>query len=321
VTLDLGSNSVASRGGCYTFCVRQLMVNADDFGLTAGVNRAIVETHRGGIVSSATLMASGAAFDDAVAQARAAPTLSVGCHVVLVDGAPVSEPGAVDTLLATRSAAPEQFHSRLSSVATRAMFGGFDPDQLVEEIAAQIGKLQSAGLQVTHLDTHKHTHIFPEILRALLRAARICGVRAIRNPFVPAAAFSAAQFRGKPDLWKRYGQVRMLRAFAGQFREKTRRAGLATPDGIVGVVETGALDASLLRQALTHLPEGTWELVCHPGYDDAGLRAARTRLTQARDQERRLLMSDELRTFLEEQDIGLMSYRELAGSPAESVFP
>jgi hopanoid biosynthesis associated protein HpnK len=302
------------RGGCYTFCVRQLIVNADDFGLTAGVNRAIVETHTGGIVSSATLMANGAAFDDAVERARAAPTLSVGCHVVLVDGTPVSEPDAVDTLLAIRSAEPDKFHSRLPAVAARAVFGGFDPDQLVEEITAQIRTIQSAGLEPTHLDTHKHTHVFPEILAALVRAARICGVPALRNPFVPVAAVRATQFAGKLRLWKRYGQVRMLRSFARQFRVKVRRAGLLTPDGIVGVVETGSFNTSLLRQALTNLPEGTWELVCHPGYDDADLRAARTRLIDSRDQERRLLMSEDLRTFLHQQNIRLISYREFAGS-------
>ena len=294
--------------------MRQLIVNADDFGLTAGVNRAIVEVHSGGIVSSATLMASGAAFDDATERARSAPALSVGCHVVLVDGTPVSEPDSVDTLIAGRSAEPDKFHPRLSAVAARAMSGGFDPDQLLEEITAQIRKLQAAGLQLTHLDTHKHTHIFPEILKALLRAARICGVPAIRNPFVPVAVFSANQFAGKPRLWKRYGQLRMLRSFAGQFREKTRRAGLTAPDGILGVVETGSFDASLLRQALANLPEGTWELVCHPGYADADLRAAHTRLIESRDQERRLLMSDEIRTFLDDQKIRLIGYREFAGS-------
>jgi len=258
-------------------------------------------------------MANGAAFHDAVEQARTAPTLSVGCHVVLVDGAPVSEPDAVDTLLAIRSAEPQRFHARLPAVAARAVFGGFDPDQLIEEITAQIRAIQAAGLEVTHLDTHKHTHVFPEILGALIRAARICGVPAMRNPFVPAAAVSAAQFAGKPRLWKRYGQVRMLRSFAGRFRARARRAGLATPDGILGVVETGSFNPSLLRQELTNLPEGTWELVCHPGYDDADLRAVRTRLIESRDQERRLLMSEELRTFLDRQKIRLISYRDLAG--------
>jgi len=315
-----------TRRGCYTFWVRKLIVNADDFGLTAGVNRAIVETHLGGVVSSTTLMANGPAFADAVTAARSAPNLSVGCHVVLVDGTPVSSAGAVDTLLAIRSAEPDKFYSSLSAFAARAMLGGFDRDQLVAEVTAQIRNIQSTGLQVTHLDTHKHAHIFPEILAALLRAARICGVRAIRNPFVPVKAMRARLFKGKPDLWKRYSQVRMLHTFSGQFRQRIKRAGLLTPDGVVGVIETGSSASpgdssgysSLLRQTLASLPEGTWELICHPGYHDADLRAARTRLLDSREEERRLLTSAELRQFLEEQKIRVIGYREFAEQLAEN---
>lgn len=310
--------------------MRKLIVNADDLGLTAGVNRAIIETHTGGVVSAATLMANGAAFDDAVTAARSAPNLSVGCHVVLVDGTPVSPPDAVDTLLAIRSAEPDKFYSSLSAFAARATLGGFDRDQLVAEVTAQIRKIQSTGLQVTHLDTHKHAHVFPEIFAALLRAARICGVRAIRNPFVPVKAMHARQYKGRPDLWKRYGQVRMLHTFSRQFRQHTKRAGLLTPDGVVGVIETGSLESSgkssgeglgysaLLRQTLASLPPGTWELVCHPGYNDADLRAASTRLLDSREEERRLLSSAELRKFLEEQKIRVISYREFAETPAET---
>ncbi len=296
-------------------------MNADDFGLTAGVNRAILETHTAGVVSSTTLMANGPAFDDAVTAARSAPNLSVGCHVVLVDGTPVAQPGALDTLVAVRSAEPEKFYSSLSAFAARAMLGGFDRDQLVEEVTAQIRKIQATGLKVTHLDTHKHAHVFPEILGALLRAARICGVRAIRNPIVPVKALPARLFKGKPQLWKRYGQVRMLHTFSRQFLQRTKRAGLLTPDGVLGVIETGSLvsddhndEASLLRQTLACLPEGTWEFVCHPGYCDADLRAVHTRLLESRDQERRLLTSAALRQFLEEQKIGVIGYREFVES-------
>jgi predicted glycoside hydrolase/deacetylase ChbG (UPF0249 family) len=293
-----------------------LIVNADDFGLTAGVNRAIVEAHNGGVVSSTTLMANGAAFADAVTAARSAPNLSVGCHVVLVDGTPVSPADAADTLVAIRSAEPDKFYSRLSAFAARAMLGGFDRDQLVAEVTAQIRKIQATGLQVTHLDTHKHAHIFPEILVALLRAARICGVRAIRNPIVPVKALPARLFKGKRELWKRYGQVRMLHTFSRQFLQRTKRAGLLTPDGVIGVIETGSVEnagySSLLRQTLASLPEGTWELVCHPGYNDADLRAIRTRLLDSREEERRLLTSADLRKFLEEQKFRIISYREFA---------
>jgi chitin disaccharide deacetylase len=303
--------------------VRKLIVNADDFGLTVGVNRGIAESYTDGIVSSTTLMANGPAFDDAVTVARSEPNLSVGCHVVLVDGTPVSPPDTVDTLLAIRSAEPGKFYSSLSAFAARAMLGGFDRDQLVAEITAQIRKIQAAGLNVTHLDTHKHAHLFPEILAALLRAARICGVRAIRNPFVPIKAIPARLFKSKPDLWKRYGQVRMLHTFAKPSLQRIKRAGVLTPDGVIGVIETGSAETSsdansgygsLLRQTLASLPEGTWELVCHPGYNDADLRMASTRLLDSRDEERRLLTSPALRQFLEEQKIQVIGYREFAES-------
>jgi len=294
--------------------VRQLIVNADDLGLTVGVNRAIRETHTDGIVTSATLMANGAAFGDATELARSVPSLSVGCHVVLVDGIPVSEHASIPTLLEDAAAQPGRFSSSISSVAARAMFKRLDHDQMVTEIVAQIRKIQAAGIQVTHLDTHKHTHIFPQILRALVRAARICCVPAIRNPFVPARSLHPRWFSRRPRLWKRYGQVRMLNTFVSRFRERMNRAGLATPDGVLGVIETGSFDSSLLRHALTNLPEGTWELVCHPGYDDADLRASRTRLLASREEERQLLTSPELRTFLKEQAIRVISYREFAGS-------
>ncbi len=285
------------------------------------MNRAIVEAHRDGVVSSATLMASAneAAFREAVEMARALPGLSVGCHVVLVDGAPVSPPGAVDTLLAIRSGEPENFYSSLSAFAARATMGGFDREQLVLEITAQIRKIQAAGIEVSHLDSHKHTHIFPEILRAMLRAAKICGVRAIRSPFVPMKAIMAQHFAARRALLKRYGQVRILNTFAGNFRRQTSRAGLRAPDGVIGVIETGSMDGILLRQALEGLPEGTWELVCHPGYVDDDLRTAHTRLVESREQERRLLTSPELKEFLERQKIGVANYRELGVAEGAGV--
>jgi len=292
--------------------VRELIVNADDLGLTAGVNRAIVEAHRGGVVSSATLMANGAAFEDAVEEVRAVPKLSVGCHVVLVDGTPVSKEEAVRSLLAEAPNGRGQFLSRLSTFAARAVFARFDPDQLVGEIVTQVRKIRAAGIEVSHLDTHKHTHLFPAVLRALVAAARTCGVSAIRNPIVPVTAIPISRFAGKPELWSRYGQVWLLRGFAPQFRKQIRQGGLVAPDGVLGVVETGSFDGSLLHEALRNLPEGTWELVTHPGYVDKELRSAHTRLIESREQELQLLTSPELREFLDRERIHLTSFRDFA---------
>src|SRR3954462_1007952 len=151
--------------------------------MTAGVNRAIRETHADGVVTSSTLMANGAAFADAIEMSRALPSLSVGCHVVLVDGRPVRGRESISTLLSSRDANAE-FYSSISIVAARAILKRFNADELVCEIVSQIKRIQAAGVQVSHLDTHKHTHIFPHILCALVQAARITGVPAIRNPFV-----------------------------------------------------------------------------------------------------------------------------------------
>lgn len=283
--------------------------------MTAGVNRAIRECHVEGVVTSATLMATGPAFEDAANVARLAPGLSIGCHVMLVDGVPVLPPPSIPTLLATGAGKSGRFPNSISAVGARAVLRRFDEDQLVREVVAQVQKIVSAGISVTHLDTHKHAHIFPIVLSALVKAARICGVRAIRNPFVPVVAMRVRQFRNRPALWKRFGQVRVLRRFAAQFQMRMKQAGLATPDGIVGVIETGETDGNLLRQALSSLPEGTWELVCHPGYDDADLRAANTRLRESREYERQILTSSSFRQFLEGEGIRLISYADFVGEP------
>jgi chitin disaccharide deacetylase len=284
--------------------VRRLIVNADDFGLTPGVNRAIIEAHGQGVVTSATLMANAAGFEDAVRLAKASPGLSVGCHVVLVDGTPVSSPSQIPTL-----ADSEHFEAGLGRFALRAVGGSINPTEVETEVAAQIRKLQAGGIQPSHVDTHKHSHVFPQILRPLLRAAKTCGVRAIRNPF-GRVAFSAVL--GRPKLWKRYGELMLLNPLARSFLGTVRAEGMMTPDGSVGIAATGALDEELFRQILENLPEGMWEFVTHPGYNDAALDKVRTRLRQSRETELRILTSEAIRETVKRVGIELICYRELA---------
>jgi hopanoid biosynthesis associated protein HpnK len=287
--------------------VRRLIVNADDFGLTQGVNRAIVEANRQGIVTSATLMANGPAFEDAILGASSAARLSVGCHVVLVDGIPVL--GEKTPTLSAKKAHDGRFHDRLGSFALRAVGGRIDANEIEAEASAQIRKLQAAGVAVSHFDTHKHTHIFPPVLRPLLRAARACGVTAVRNPFGPIHFSVVAE---RLSLWKRHTQVMLLAPLGRKFRESVAQAGLLTPDGTVGIVATGALDVRLFEGIVESLPEGTWELVCHPGYNDADLGNIRTRLRESRAIELQLLRSPEAREIIARNGVQLISYRDLA---------
>jgi len=293
--------------------VRRLIINADDFGLTAGVNRAIVEAHEGGIVTSATLMANGQAFDEAVSLAQSRPRLGVGCHIVLVDGAPLVRETATDSLLDPRSrtAGAPRFREGISKFAALALTGRLAPDEIEAEAVAQIGKLQSSGIAVTHLDSHKHTHVFPQVFRPLLRAAQACGVRAIRNPF---ERVRGSQLVARPGLWRRWIEVGILGSLARQFREAVRQARVTTPDGTFAIVVTGALDERLLRRMLEHLPDGTWELVCHPGYNDCDLQNIHTRLRESREQELRILTSQSTRDLLVANGVEVISYRDLATS-------
>ena len=283
--------------------MRRLIVNADDFGLTSGVNRAIVEAHARGIVTSATLMANASAFSEAVALSKSAPELSVGCHVVLVDGSPVSDPKQISSLLRPDG----KFHDSLSTFARLALQGKLRANEIEAEVVSQIRRLQAAGISVSHVDTHKHTHMFRPVLRAVLSAAKGCGVPAIRNPF---ETVRWRQLVAYPNTWKRWFEVRTLRGFSAKFHELVREAGLHTPDGAVGVVATGSLDQRFLDFLLANLPEGAWELVCHPGYNDDELGNVRTRLRESREHELGALTSDATRDHLAKHGVELISYRQ-----------
>lgn len=291
--------------------MRRLIVNADDFGFTAGVNRAIVEAHTRGIVTSTTLMATGRAFEDAVRLARTVPHLSVGCHIVLIDGEPVLEGRELGSI-ASKSSGNARFRDGLKSFAALALAGRFSANEIEAEVSAQIRKLQTAGIEVSHVDTHKHTHLFPTVLGPLLRAARACGVNAVRNPFGPRTPLKSSELLARPKLWTRYAEVRILRTLASKFRQAAQREGMATPDGTLGIVVTGALDEKLFRAIAEIIPDGTWEFVCHPGYNDDDLKAARTRLRASRETELRVLTMPEARQLVFEQGIELISYRQLS---------
>jgi len=290
--------------------VRRLIVNADDFGFTSGINRAIEEAHTRGIVTSSTLMANGSAFAEAIQLARTTPQLSIGCHVVLIDGQPVLGQQRLASLTA-RASSP-RFRDGLKSFAARALAGRMDPDEIAAEATAQIRKIQSAGIAVSHFDTHKHTHLFPAILRPLLQAAAACGVRAVRNPFGPRLPLRSSHLLKRPGLWTRYAEVHVLRRFADRFRETVEGEGFLTPDGTLGIEVTGALDETLFFAIAQSIPEGTWEFVCHPGYNDADLQSARTRLRQSRETELHVLTMPAARTMLRQEGIQLISYQDLA---------
>jgi len=294
--------------------VRRLIVNADDFGLTAGVNRAIAEAHEHGIVTSTTVMANSRAAAEATELSRTAAgdqPLSIGCHVVLMDGEPLLPADKVRSLLEPSNNGAHRFRDSLDDFVIASFRHKLNPDEIEAEAAAQIERLQASGIQPTHFDTHKHAHMFPAVLRPLLRAAKLRGVGAVRNPFGQVWPLPLSNLLRTHQVWKRFAQLNVLRKLAGPFHREVDSHGLRTTDGSLGVLATGSLDLKLFTTMIDNMPEGAWEFVCHPGYNDAELDGVRTRLRQSREQELQLLTSPEAKELLRRRGIELISYHEL----------
>jgi predicted glycoside hydrolase/deacetylase ChbG (UPF0249 family) len=283
--------------------VKRLIINADDFGLAPGVNRAIVELQQAGALSSTTLMATAAYFSAAVYLAFAQPALAVGCHVVLVDGSPCLHAAEVPSLLGPG----DVFRPTVGNFLRDLLRGRIREQEIEAEAIAQIRRIQSSGLTVSHIDSHKHLHAFPRVLAPLLRAARECGVFCVRNPFEPWWSLRAT--RGA-SAWRRT-QVRAMQTQRRAFTRLTTQHGMMTADGSIGVLATGSLDDSVLRSLLQAMPGGTWELVCHPGYSDQALEQAHTRLLSERETERCALLDVIPEALRNEPGLTLTNFHQL----------
>ena len=272
--------------------MKQLIVNADDFGFTRDVNEGIVRAHRHGILTATTLMATGAAFDHAVQLAHENPTLDVGCHLVLVGSPGVGSPGLPATI---PQLVRDLALGRLSVAA---------------ELERQVRRILDAGIRPTHLDTHKHTHLLPPVLSAVASISEKFAIPWVRRPFdFPLSAGGAG--------WRKRAVSRSFGLVRPRFERILTQHHCRMTDHFAGFQITGAYDALGLSQLIGELPEGTTEFMCHPGLCTTELLAARTRLKQSREQELRALTSDEVRRAIESADVKLVSYRDL-GSAANT---
>lgn len=286
--------------------MKQLILNADDFGLTPGVNEGIIRAHQQGILTSATLMATGRAFDDAAARVKAAPRLGVGCHLVLVGGTAVVPPNEIPTLVDENGKFPKtlpQFVAKVSSGAVRSR-------DIERELSAQIEKICRAGIEPTHVDTHKHTHAHPAVMHALARVAREMGIPRVRKPAEDLAVSWSTQGTGERS-WAQLASAVAARAVQPWFESIARRYGLRSPDHFLGLAMTGRLNAAVLGELVATLPEGATEIMLHPGICDADLTGTGSRLQKQREVEMEALLAPEVRGIVERNRVSLITYREL----------
>ncbi len=283
--------------------IKQLILNADDFGLTKGVNDGIIRAHCEGILTSATLMANGAAFDHAIALALAHPSLGVGCHLVLVGGEAVAPRREIPSLADSQGRLP----ASLGALVARVSVGAIRRADIERELRAQIEKIQRAGISPTHLDTHKHTHAHPRVLEALGRVAQVTGITCIRKPI-----------EGLRDSWAGGAPMKQLLAASAartmnlKFRTLSRRYGLRSPQNFLGLALTGGLSAGALRCLIDTLPHGQTEIMLHPGICDADLAQTGSRLQGERELEMNALMDSDVKRAVVEHHVKLITYRDLA---------
>jgi chitin disaccharide deacetylase len=220
---------------------RALIVTADDFGLHLRINEAVERAHQNGVLTAASLMVSAPAAVDAVRRAQRNPTLRVGLHIVLADGAPMLATHLVPALV--------NRHGRLGDRMVRDGFRFFLlPEvrrQLKAEIRAQFQAFARTGLKLDHVNTHKHFHLHPTVLALIIEVGRDYGLQAMRLPYEA-------------------GAPRWIRPWMARMRKQLDNAGIAHNDYVIGLSQTGHLDEAALLDALARLPDGVGEIYSHP---------------------------------------------------------
>ena len=289
---------------------KRLIVNADDFGLTEKVNLAIVKGHREGVITSASLLANGSAFDSAVVLAQQVETLGVGVHLNLTEGMALTSPARLGSLVDVTGS----FCLTPVLLVRRLLSGAVSVTQVELEMRAQIEKILSAGIRPTHLDGHKHIHLFPSLFHVLIRLAReyrINGIRCARERVASLSQLLIFHKSASSTILKQY-LVGVALSFIGiPQRRRLRRAGLKSPSCVYGITCTGFLDTRHLREILEDLPDGTSELICHPGTVDSDLQQIPTRLLEQRERELQAILNPEIRKTLVQRGIQLISYSAL----------
>jgi hopanoid biosynthesis associated protein HpnK len=277
----------------------QVIFNADDFGRSSSINAAIIQAHRKGILTSASMMAAGEAFEEAVALARQVPNLAVGLHIVLVNGKSVLPHSAIPHLV-----------DELGNFPTDPFAAGvryfIDPSSRREvrgEIQAQFERFKSAGLSLSHVDGHLHMHMHPAIFPVLLPMAVEYGARGMRIP--------------QDDVWLslKYERRRVLLRLAwGLYfgamsrwsRPRLAKTSLVSTKRVFGLMQSGAMHEDYVMLALESLRLGPVEMYFHP--DCAGQGES----FGPNSGDLQALLSPKIRSFVEQRGFDRTTYPELA---------
>lgn len=272
-------------------------MNADDFGLSPGINRGVMESVRRGYVSSVSLCVSGRALDEALALIKENPQLDVGLHIVLVGERPVARPGEIKSLLDNAG----NFHKDALVFFRRYLLHRINAQEIEREINAQFQKARAAGINITHVDSHQHLHMLPGIMEITIRMCRRYNVPFIRTCFCPPARHWRSAGKGK--IFVQLG-LNMLSVLA---RGKILARGLHSVDFSSGALHSGALNEGLFSAFLSSLKNGVTEIICHPACAEASLPGEYAKAGYG-EGEHRFLISDKPGVYIKNNRVVLADF-------------
>lgn len=282
---------------------RRLIVSADDFGLSPGVNQGIVQAHLHGLLTNASAMVNGVAFAQAVELAKQHPRLGVGLHLVLLQGRATLPHKEIPDLVDARG----EFSRQPVATGLRYFFVRRLRVQLEREIRAQLEKFLATGLRLSHVDGHLNIHMHPTVLDILVRLAPEYGIRALRLPREPLGVTLRASLW---QWWRKVAEALTFRALVAHARPKLDGAKVRYPDFMFGLHQSGRMTEDYWTAILPHLPLGTTEVYTHASLVDD--EAARWRPADYDcEGELRALTSPRLRALVDAQGIELISYADL----------
>lgn len=279
-----------------------VILNADDFGFSAGVTDAIIDSHRRGILTSTTLMCTMPDAERAASMAKELPGLGVGIHLCLTQGTPKSR----NLKLIAYPSADGRSASLDQSVPTlirKVQFSHAAQDEARQEWRAQIEWALAAGIKPTHLDSHKHIHHWPALGKIAIELAKQYNIGAIR---------CAREIR-LDDLACGMG-YRVLSRLAGRLACAAEAAGIATTDWFYGLAATGKFSEEHWLAIIEKLPTGIGEIMVHPGSAD-GLPMGSTRLVSQRELEWRGITASAVVQGVRDHGIELKNYSHLTAKP------
>ncbi|MDO8526441.1 MAG: hopanoid biosynthesis-associated protein HpnK [Deltaproteobacteria bacterium] len=276
---------------------KKLIVTADDFGLCAEVNAAVVQAHAKGILTSASLMVGESAADEAFSLAKKNPTLKVGLHLTLVEGTSVLPRSKIPDLVDEN----QKFSSKIVAAGVKYFFSEKLQKQISMECEAQIQKFLEGGLVMDHLDSHNHIHIHPTILATAVRLCKKYKIKAIRVPWQGWRSLNAGQALNAV----------MMAPWVATMRAKLRAARIAFNDEVFGLFESGRMTEEAWLKIIPKIKDGVTEIYCHPAIGTAGI-LKETMPNYQHEAELKALLSPKVKKLLEEAGIERTTFTEMS---------